>query len=51
MNGLFLNGNIRKMQEGKRHRGVDLVFTIMCSFIDRVTEYEKSAKLSIVHVM
>lgn len=51
LNGILLNGGARRILEGKECRAIDMVFPILCGFIDHVTGYAKSPKMTKVHAM
>lgn len=51
LKGLFLNAGVRGMLERRDYYAVDMVFPIFCVFIDRVTGYTRSPKMTRVQVM
>lgn len=51
VNGIFSSGGDRGILERKYYRTVDIVFPIVHDFIDGVTGYTKSLRMTRVHVM
>lgn len=48
---MFLNHGIQWMLEGKNYFAADILFTILCRFIDRMTNYMQSSNKMRVHAI
>lgn len=51
LKGFHLNGGVRVILEGEGYCVVNMVLLSMCGFIDHVTEYIKSPKITRLHTM
>lgn len=51
LNGVYLNGEVGEMLEGKNYRAVEMLIPVACGFIDWLTGYRQSLNMTKMHAM